>query len=53
MMSQATNPSVQRPESIVVLDGLQKRYGKFTAVNSISLEVPYGVVYGVLGPNCA
>lgn len=53
MMSQATNPSVQRPESIVVLDGLQKRYGKFTAVNSISLEVPYGVVYGVLGPNGA
>lgn len=53
MMSQATTPSVQRPESIVVLDGLQKRYGKFTAVNSISLEVPYGVVYGVLGPNGA
>lgn len=53
MMSKATNPASNNAESIVVLSGLQKKYGKFTAVNSISLEVPYGVVYGVLGPNGA
>src|SRR5690606_15964588 len=53
MMSQATNPAPKNAESIVVLNGLQKKYGKFTAVDSISLEVPYGVVYGVLGPNGA
>src|SRR5690606_12415378 len=53
MMSKATNPASSNAESIVVLNGLQKKYGKFTAVNSISLEVPYGVVYGVLGPNGA
>ncbi|MBA2661412.1 MAG: ABC transporter ATP-binding protein [Bradymonadaceae bacterium] len=38
---------------MVVLDNLEKKYGKFTAVDKISLEVPYGMVFGVLGPNGA
>jgi ABC-2 type transport system ATP-binding protein len=37
----------------LVLDGIVKRFGDFTAVNGISLEVPRGSVYGFLGPNGA
>lgn len=32
---------------------LVKRYGRFTAVNGIDLEVPTGTVFGFLGPNGA
>jgi ABC-2 type transport system ATP-binding protein len=37
----------------LVLDRVVKRFGDFTAVNGISLEVPRGSVYGFLGPNGA
>ena len=37
----------------LVLDGIVKRFGDFTAVNGISLNVPRGSVYGFLGPNGA
>ena len=30
-----------------------KRYGKFTAVEDLSLEIPVGAVYGLIGPNGA
>jgi ABC-2 type transport system ATP-binding protein len=32
---------------------LVKRFGKFTAVNGLSLEVPTGAIYGFVGPNGA
>jgi ABC-2 type transport system ATP-binding protein len=32
---------------------LTKRFGSFTAVNSVSLEVKYGEIYGLLGANGA
>jgi ABC-2 type transport system ATP-binding protein len=35
----------------VRLDGVTKRFGKYTAVSSLDLEVPRGVIYGLLGPN--
>jgi len=35
----------------VRLDGVSKRFGKYTAVSSLDLEVPRGVIYGLLGPN--
>ena len=35
------------------LTGLKKDYGKFTAVNSINIEVKKGEVFGFLGPNGA
>ena len=38
---------------MIQLIDLTKRYGKFTAVNGISLEIPAGVLYGLLGPNGA
>jgi len=35
----------------VRLEGLTKRFGKHTAVFDFDLEVPQGVIYGLLGPN--
>src|SRR4051812_13758043 len=38
---------------MIKLTSLVKRYGDFTAVNSIDLEVPRGELFGFLGPNGA
>lgn len=35
------------------LRSITKRYDKFTAVDSLSFEIPKGCVYGLLGPNGA
>ncbi|MEM9951438.1 MAG: ATP-binding cassette domain-containing protein [Chloroflexota bacterium] len=37
----------------IVADNLIKRYGDFTAVNSVSFKVESGEVFGFLGPNGA
>ena len=37
----------------VVLQGVTKKYGDFTAVDAVDLEVPRGSIYGFLGPNGA
>lgn len=38
---------------MIKLTNLTKRYGGFTAVDSINLEVPKGELFGFLGPNGA
>ena len=38
---------------IVETQNLQKRYGKFVAVEDLSLRVPEGAIYGFVGPNGA
>ena len=38
---------------MIELEGLTKRYGKFTAVDQISLSIPRGALYGLVGPNGA
>ncbi|HWB40968.1 MAG TPA: ABC transporter ATP-binding protein [Gemmatimonadales bacterium] len=38
---------------MIRLTDLTKRYGKFTAVDGITLEVPRGELFGLLGPNGA
>ena len=38
-------------ESVIRTDGLTKRYGDILAVDDLSLEVPHGQVFGLLGPN--
>ena len=38
---------------MIRLTDLVKRYGKFTAVDGIDLEVPRGELFGLLGPNGA
>ena len=40
-------------ESALSLDGVTKRFGSFTAVDSVSLDIPYGTIYGFLGQNGA
>ncbi|HLU38601.1 MAG TPA: ATP-binding cassette domain-containing protein, partial [Planctomycetota bacterium] len=37
----------------LVLDDVTKRFGRFTAVDRLSLRIPYGSIYGFLGPNGA
>src|SRR5215471_11310354 len=38
---------------MIKLTNLTKRYGNFTAVDGINLEVPRGELFGFLGPNGA
>ena len=38
---------------MIRLESLTKRYGTFTAVDGIDLDVPAGTLYGLLGPNGA
>jgi ABC-2 type transport system ATP-binding protein len=40
-------------ELIIETKDLHKKYGKFEAVNGLSLEVPAGSIYGFVGPNGA
>jgi ABC-2 type transport system ATP-binding protein len=37
----------------VVVEGLEKRFGRFVAVNRVSFEVSKGEIFGFLGPNGA
>ncbi|MBR1369881.1 ABC transporter ATP-binding protein [Methanocalculus chunghsingensis] len=37
----------------VLVDGLTKRFGDFTAVDAISFEIKEGEIFGLLGPNGA
>src|SRR5262245_44174551 len=38
---------------VVEINGLTKRYGQFTAVESLSLAIPSGGIFALLGPNGA
>ena len=40
-------------EHALVLEGVTKRFGKFTAVDNLSLKIPKGSIYGFIGPNGA
>ncbi|MEM8929617.1 MAG: ATP-binding cassette domain-containing protein [Acidobacteriota bacterium] len=40
-------------ELALSLDGVTKRFGSFTAVDHVSLEIPSGTIYGFLGQNGA
>lgn len=40
-------------DSVVHVRGLQKKYGRFVAVDGISLDVKRGEIFGLLGPNGA
>jgi ABC-2 type transport system ATP-binding protein len=41
------------PESVVTVRGVTKRYGSFTALDAVDLDVPEGEVFALLGPNGA
>ncbi|MEN8144944.1 MAG: ABC transporter ATP-binding protein [Gemmatimonadota bacterium] len=38
---------------MIVLEGLTKKYGDFTAVAGIDVEIPANCIFGLLGPNGA
>lgn len=38
---------------IITCKEITKRFGKFTALNSVSLDIPKGEIFGLLGPNGA
>jgi len=38
-------------DTAVRLEGVTKRFGKHAAVTGLDLDVPQGVIYGLLGPN--
>jgi ABC-2 type transport system ATP-binding protein len=40
-------------QTIIELDRLTKRYGDFTAVNQLTLQIRQGEIFGLLGPNGA
>ena len=40
-------------DAAVVISGLEKRYGRFVAVDGISFQVTQGEIFGLLGPNGA
>ncbi len=40
-------------ESVITVEGLVKRYGRFTALHGLNLTVNRGEVHGFLGPNGA
>jgi ABC-2 type transport system ATP-binding protein len=41
------------PDIAISADKLTRRFGKFTAVDQISFEIPYGAIFGFLGANGA
>ena len=43
--------SIDSDELVIQTDGLTKRYGRVLAVDGLSLEVPKGRIFGLLGPN--
>ncbi|HKJ07443.1 MAG TPA: ABC transporter ATP-binding protein [Flavobacteriaceae bacterium] len=40
-------------ENVLTVENVSKNYGKFTALNNVSISVPKGSVFGLLGPNGA
>ena len=46
-------PAVSVPEEAVVVDRVVKKFGSFTAVNSVSFRIKRGEIFGLLGPNGA
>ena len=38
-------------ESMIQVENVTRRFGKFTAVDDVSFEIPRGKVFGFLGPN--
>ncbi len=46
-------PAIDKNEVVLTLENLTKKYGNFTAVNRINLEVKKGETIGLIGPNGA
>ncbi|MDT0689528.1 ATP-binding cassette domain-containing protein [Salegentibacter sp. F188] len=40
-------------DNLLVAENIYKHFGKFTALNNVSISIPRGSVFGLLGPNGA
>ena len=38
---------------IITCSNITKKFGDYTALNSVSLDIPQGQIFGLLGPNGA
>lgn len=43
--------SLKSDDCAIQVEGLTKKFGSFTAVQDLSLQIPRGVIFGLLGPN--
>ncbi|HIF07812.1 MAG TPA: ATP-binding cassette domain-containing protein [Gemmatimonadetes bacterium] len=50
-MSQSSTNHASGSDSAVLLDGVTKQFGSHVAVSDLTLEIPRGSIYGLLGPN--
>src|SRR4051794_20116611 len=46
-------PGVEKPDPIVVVDGVRRTFGGLTAVDVDHVELQRGVITGLIGPNGA
>lgn len=53
LLSLVSQGVVKHTGSSVVTEKITKRFGDFTAVNAVDLDVSFGEIYGFLGPNGA
>jgi ABC-2 type transport system ATP-binding protein len=44
-------PAAARGDAIVSVHGVTRRFGSFTAVDTVSFDIPRGGIFGFLGPN--
>jgi ABC-2 type transport system ATP-binding protein len=43
--------NAKSPDFVIEIEGLRKQFGSVTAVSDLSLRIPRGGVFGLLGPN--
>src|SRR5260221_12574250 len=48
---QVAGPGQTEGAVVLVVEGLVKRFGGFTAVNKVSFKVDQGEILGLIGPN--
>jgi ABC-2 type transport system ATP-binding protein len=53
MTSPNSSPLPEKLDNAVVVQNLTRKFGNFTAVDSISFSIPRGEIFGLLGPNGA
>lgn len=44
-------PTIGDPQSVIEVENLTRRFGRFTAVDNLSFRIPKGCIFGFLGPN--